>query len=143
MPIGAPVVKYPIELAKQGITGECKAIFDVSEKGIPENVKADCTHPGFVDVTIESAKTLRFEPKIKDGEAIPRTGVEYPLLFEITQDADDKSLEDTFAEFDKNGDGELTSDENIAQAWIDEMDRDENRSASFSEFEANMLSNTQ
>lgn len=140
-PIGAPLVTYPAALAEEGIGGECTAILDVSVDGLPENVKADCTHPGFVEVTIQSAKTLRFEPKIKDGKAVPRKGVEYPLVFQISNDEDGKSLEDAFAEFDKNKDGVLTADENISQAWIDEMDTDGNGNASFAEYKSHVWPN--
>lgn len=136
IPIGAPLVVYPTELAAEGISGECNAIFDVSREGIPENVTAECTHPGFVDVTIESAATLRFEPKIKDGKAVRRKGVEYPIVFVLDEPKDGDTQADYFAELDKNGDGALTADENIAQAWIDVMDTDKNGSANFAEYEA-------
>ena len=134
-PIGAPLVTYPAELAAEGITGECEAHFDVSAEGTPENIKAECTHPGFVDAVTESAATLRFEPKIKDGKAVKRKGVVYPLVFEISSD-DEKTIEDQFSESDINGDGHLTADEKIAQAFIDAMDTNNDGRASFAEYDA-------
>lgn len=138
-PIGAPLVTYPTELAAEGITGECKANFDVSSEGVPENITADCTHPGFINVTIESASTLRFEPKIKDGKPVQRRGVEYPLLFQINLDPGNQSATERFSGLDENGDGFLTANEKIAQAWIEEMDKDADGKASLSEFEQHLL----
>ena len=140
-PISAPLVTYPAAMAEQGIGAECQAILDVSADGLPENIRADCTHPGFVAVTIESAKTLRFEPKIKDGKAVRRKGVEYPLVFQINDDQDGASLEEFFADSDQNKDGFLTSDENISQAWIDSMDADGDGRASFSEYKSHLWKN--
>ena len=130
-------------MAEQGISGECKAHFDVSAEGFAENVTANCTHPGFVEVTIASAKTLRFQPKIKDGKAVQRKGVVYPLVFEINTDNDGLSIEETFATLDKDNNGVLTADEDVSQAWINEMDTDGNGSASFAEYKSFLWSNVE
>jgi len=122
-------------MAEQGITGECKATLDVSREGLPINVTADCTHPGFIEVTIASAKTLRFEPKIQDGKPVIRQGVVYPIAFELS---DDRPPAKRFAEMGRNQDGFLTSDENIAQAWIDKMDTNGDQKADFAEFKADI-----
>jgi hypothetical protein len=137
-PINAPLVTYPTDLAEQGISAECKAILDVSSEGLPINVTAECTHPGFVEVTIASAKTLRFDPKIQDGKPVKRTGVVYPIVFEVAE-GEDQTLAGQFAELDENGDGTLTVNENIAQGFIDAMDTNKSGSASFTEYEAYLL----
>jgi len=87
-PINPPNLSPPIAMLQQGISAKCKALFDVSPMGEPENVKAECTHPGYIDAVIEAASTLRFEPKMIDGKAVPRTGVEYPIAFIFDQDSD-------------------------------------------------------
>ena len=140
IPISPPSVIYPAAMAEQGISGECEAHFDVSAKGLPENIKADCTHPGFVEVTIASAKTLRFQPKIKDGKAVKRKGVVYPLVFKIN-DEGGLSIEETFANLDKDNNGVLTDDENISQSFINEMDKDGDGKASFAEYKSHLWSN--
>ena len=138
-PIAPPFLVYPAEMIEQGISGECTAIFDVSRKGTPENVKAQCTHHGFVEVIIEAASALKFQPKIKDGQPARRQGVEYPFVFQL--DNDDITTKESFAESDKNKDGILTAEDNIAPAFIDKMDKDGDGGASFSEYEAYLSEN--
>ena len=132
VPIAPPLVVYPAEMIEQGISGECTAIFDVSRKGTPENVKAQCTHHGFVEEVIRAAGTMKFHPKRVNGTPTTRKGVIYPIVFELS--VDDLNPEEMFAGMDKNADGQLTSDENISQNWIDAMDTDGNGGADFDEF---------
>ena len=93
-PINAPLLTYPAELAEQGIGAECEATFAVSPAGIPEDITAECTHPGFIEEVINSASTLRFSPKLVDGEPVRREGVVYPLLFKINDD--ETTVEESF-----------------------------------------------
>lgn len=84
-PIDYPRPVYPIELANQGISADCNASFDVTPEGLVDtrNLDVDCTHPGFVDSTIAAILTLRFEPKIRDGEKVWRRGVVYPIQYQV------------------------------------------------------------
>ena len=83
-PISLPMPVYPIELAEAGISASCDATFNVDAEGFVEaDVEVDCTHPGFVDAVRNAVLTLRFEPKMEDGKAVRRTGVVYPMSFEI------------------------------------------------------------
>ena len=132
-PIAPPTLVYPAELAEAGITGECNAIFDVSREGVPENVKADCTHSGFDSVIIEAAQNLRFKPKIKDGKAVRRKGVEYPILFKLQEP--EGSEDDWFKVFDRNGDGVITRSD-AKQDVIDNMDSDGDGIVTRLEFDA-------
>ena len=88
-PIAPPSVTYPIDLASQGESADCKATFNVSREGFVETgIKVDCTHPGFVDATRKAIETLRFEPKMEDGEPVRMTGVVYPIKYEILSDTE-------------------------------------------------------
>ncbi len=86
-PIQPPVPSYPINMAKQGLGAMCEATFNVSKEGFVETgIKVDCTHPGFVQATRNAIETLRFEPKMVDGEPVRITGVVYPLEFRVTSE---------------------------------------------------------
>lgn len=83
-PIAPPIPEYPIELGQKGISGLCKSTFNVSKEGLVETgIEVDCTHPGFVDVTLKAIQSLRFEPKIVDGEPVRMTGIVYPIEYRI------------------------------------------------------------
>lgn len=85
-PIEPPFVVYPVDLVRQGISGECQATFHVSIDGVPEDIVVSCTDQGFLQATKDAVETLRFEPKIVDGEAVRRKNVEYPIVFNIEVD---------------------------------------------------------
>ncbi len=83
-PIKPPVPDYPIDMALDGISSLCYSYFDVSAEGYVINLDVECGHPGFVQATRNAVSTLRFEPKLKDGNPVIRTGVVYPLEFLMT-----------------------------------------------------------
>lgn len=88
-PIEPPTPQYPIELAEKGISAKCKATFNVTITGVVEpGFPVDCTHPGFVDATRSAIGTLRFEPKLEDGQPVRRTGVVYPIEYIVTPDTE-------------------------------------------------------
>jgi len=82
-PTKRPQMIYPSKMVQQGISGECNTVFDVSPTGEPENISAECSHPGFVEVVLRAASTLRYTPKIEEGVAVRQTAVEYPFIFKI------------------------------------------------------------
>lgn len=86
-PIQPPIPQYPMDLAKAGISADCEAIFNVSADGyIEDGLEVECTHPGFVEATRKAALTLQFAPKIVDGKAARRTGVRYPISYQLISD---------------------------------------------------------
>ena len=136
-PIVAPMVTYPADMAEQGIGADCEAHFDVSVDGLPEDISATCTHPGFVDETLESAATLRFEPKVENGQAVRRSGVVYPIVFAIGRE--DASVEEQFAMFDSNDDGLISAADGRPGALdglIGELDLDGDGKIDMDEFAA-------
>ena len=85
-PIDFPVPVFPIDLAEQKVSARCDNYFDVSPEGYVINLVVKCGHPGFVESSRNAVSTLRFEPKIKNGEAVIREGVVYPLEYLIMND---------------------------------------------------------
>lgn len=83
-PIDYPVPEYPIDLANAGVSAQCDNYFDVSPEGYVINLEVKCGHPDFNASARNAISTLRFEPKIVDGEAVIRTGVVYPLEYRVT-----------------------------------------------------------
>lgn len=128
-PLNPPYVVYPSDMITQNIEAECKAIMEVSVEGTPENISAECTHPGFIHAVIEAAATVKFAPKILDGKPVRRKGVEYPIIFAFSDDAV------SFADLDKNSDGFLSQDEGISQGYIDVMDANKDGRASQEEYD--------
>ncbi|WP_084397436.1 energy transducer TonB [Henriciella aquimarina] len=93
-PIAPPTPHYPIDLAEEGISGDCTAHFDVSAEGFVETgIEVDCTHPGFADAVREAVETLRFTPKMEDGKPVRMTDVAYPISFQIRPDAPESADE--------------------------------------------------
>ncbi|MEL7283057.1 MAG: energy transducer TonB [Pseudomonadota bacterium] len=82
-PIERPKPVYPVDLANEGIAARCDNYFDVSSEGYVINLEVKCGHPGFVDSSRNAVTSLRFEPKIVDGEAVIRKGVVYPLSYQL------------------------------------------------------------
>ena len=84
-PLEPPAPVYPVEMAEQGLGARCEATFNVSAEGFVETgIDVDCDHPGFVAATRRAIQTLRFEPKMKDGEPVRMTDVVYPIEYRMT-----------------------------------------------------------
>lgn len=83
-PIAPPTVYYPQDMASQGISGECRAKFNVSKSGeVETGFDVICTTPGFENAVRSAVETLKFEPKLIDGEPVRREGVVYPINFAL------------------------------------------------------------
>lgn len=94
-PIEHPTwITYPIDMANQGITAECKAHFDVSADGFPRKITVECTHPGFVDTVERATARLRFRPKHVDGKPVKRRDVVYPYSFTLDEPEETSPLND-------------------------------------------------
>lgn len=92
-PINLPAPVYPIDLASQGIAARCDNYFDVSPQGYVINLEVKCGHPGFVDSSRNAVSSLRFEPKLVDGQAVTRKGVVYPLVYSLVDEDDNSTAE--------------------------------------------------
>ena len=83
-PIQHPAPVYPADLASQSISARCDNYFDVTPEGYVTNLELKCGHPGFVNSSRNAVATLKFAPKIVNGEAVARKGIVYPLVYLVT-----------------------------------------------------------
>lgn len=83
-PLEPLLVSYPERPLRQGIEGECLVRFDIGVTGLPSNVVADCTSPGFEREAHRAVSRTRFAPKIVDGRAVEQPGVAYPIVFRLS-----------------------------------------------------------
>ena len=88
-PIDLPKPVYPTDLAQEDISARCDGYFDVNPAGYVINLEVKCGHPGFVDSAKNALATLRFEPKLVDGQAVQRKGLVYPLWYMIADENGD------------------------------------------------------
>ncbi|WP_300390126.1 energy transducer TonB [Henriciella sp.] len=80
-PENYPHPVYPAEAVRNGLSGKCNVILDVTADGEPFNVKADCTDPVFAESATEAMKQVTFPPKLVEGQSVSRTGVVYPIEY--------------------------------------------------------------
>lgn len=85
-PINYPVPEYPADLAIQNVSAQCDNYFDVTPEGYVTNLDVKCGHPGFIASSRNAMATLRFEPKIVNGKAVKRTGVVYPIVYQMVDE---------------------------------------------------------
>lgn len=79
VPVKTPPPIYPIELLRQGITGEVDLLIRVDEQGnVMDCSVSKSTRPEFIKPTVNAVKRWKFKPAMKDG--LP---VKYQLLFPI------------------------------------------------------------
>ena len=83
LPIRQPAVTYPPIAIQRGIEGDCLVSMDVSAKGRPYNVMADCTDAVFEREAVRAISRVEFRPKIVDGAAVQQRNVVYPLSFSL------------------------------------------------------------
>ena len=67
------------------MSSDCEISFDVTADGFTENVIPECELPGFIESARNAVLTLRFEPKMVDGKAVPRKNVVYPISYRFSQ----------------------------------------------------------
>ena len=79
-----PVPPYPDAMARAGIEGNCEVRFDITARGLPYNVVADCTHRGFERVATRAVERAEFLPGMADGSPVGATGLTWPLEFRLT-----------------------------------------------------------
>ena len=69
-------------------SGHCKVRFDVSPDGNTYNIQTTyCSERIFERPTIRSVAKWKYNPKIRDGIAVARTGVESTMSFNLTDDS--------------------------------------------------------
>ncbi len=83
-----PLVRIPpIMPPRAEKSGHCKVQFDVSPAGAPFNVVATyCTSSVFKRSSIKSVQKWKYNPKIVDGLAVARKGVQSQITFKLTDE---------------------------------------------------------
>lgn len=82
-PLQPPKPEYPYAMQMAYNSGLCDVRFDITEGGIPENVRAECTEEGFVKESERAISEVRFKPVVIDGVAFPTYNVVYPMEYSI------------------------------------------------------------
>ena len=76
-----PAPSYPVDAAKQHLSGTCLVMFDLGVDGLPKNKIAECSDPAFNTEAVKLNGAV-FEPvKNEAGKAVEVKGVTYPLEF--------------------------------------------------------------
>ena len=83
-----PLVRIPpIMPPRAEKSGHCRVKFDVSPEGAPFNVMTTfCTQRLFERATIKSVQRWKYNPKIVDGRAVARNGVENKVTYRLTDE---------------------------------------------------------
>ncbi|WP_420331904.1 energy transducer TonB [Oceanicaulis alexandrii] len=76
--------QYPPRAAERGVEGSCLMQFDVTPDGTPTNIVAlDCTSSLFERSSIRAVERWRYEPRIENGNAFWRRGVQTSLDYQL------------------------------------------------------------
>ncbi len=83
-----PLVRIPPVMPPRAEkSGHCKVRFDVSPSGQPYNVVTTyCTSSVFKRASIKSVEKWKYNPKIVEGRAVARRGVESQITFRLTDE---------------------------------------------------------
>ena len=75
---------FPPRFLQGNNSGYCKVRFDVSAEGLPFNIRAiKCTSSQLKSASIKSVHKWKYNPKIVQGRAVARTGVESQIRFDL------------------------------------------------------------
>jgi len=76
--------QYPPRAAERGVEGSCQVVFDVTPDGTPTNIRIlTCDSSLFERASIRAVERWRYQPRIVDGQAVARTGVQTRFDFEL------------------------------------------------------------
>ena len=76
--------QYPPRAAERGMEGYCLMQFDVTPDGTPTNIVAvDCSSSLFERSSVRAVERWRYEPKIQNGNAVWRRGVQTRLDYQL------------------------------------------------------------
>lgn len=78
--------QYPPRAAERGIEGYCLMEFNVSPDGTPFDIRAlDCSSSMFERSSIRAVERWRYSPRVVDGVAQTRTGVQTRLDYQLDE----------------------------------------------------------
>lgn len=77
--------QYPPRMLERGVEGTCDVQFDVTPEGNPTNVRIlRCSNSGFESASIRAVERWRYQPRVQDGVAQWRRGVQTQFQFSIS-----------------------------------------------------------
>ena len=85
-PVRPPLPVYPRAMASRGLEGECLVRFNLTARGTPFNVIAECSHRGFESEARRSVERAEFLPGILQGQPTESHGFSYPLQFRLSEE---------------------------------------------------------
>ncbi|TGY88517.1 energy transducer TonB [Marinicauda algicola] len=78
--------QYPPRAAERGLSGHCDMRFDVTPDGTPTNISAvNCTSSIFERTSVRAIERWRYEPKIQEGNAVWRRGVQTRIDYQLEE----------------------------------------------------------
>lgn len=86
-----PLVRFPgvvpDSAIREGKSGHCKIRFDVNAWGAPFNIDAfSCSHSMFEHESIRAVTKFEYAPKLVNGIAVVRRGVETKITYRVTDE---------------------------------------------------------
>jgi protein TonB len=83
-----PLVRIPPKMPPRAErSGHCQMRFNVSPDGLPYDVVAtSCSQTLFARPSVKAVQKWKYAPKIQDGLAVGRTGVETRISFNLTDE---------------------------------------------------------
>ena len=86
VPVRPPIPTYPRPMAAGNMEGECLVKFNLTARGNPFDVSAECTPSGFESEARRAVEKAEFLPRILEGRAIETRGLSYPLEFRLNEE---------------------------------------------------------
>ena len=75
---------FPARFLQGDVSGYCRVRFDISPDGVPFNVQTtSCTNSQLKSATVKSVQKWRYAPKVQDGRAVSRSGLETTIRFDL------------------------------------------------------------
>lgn len=77
--------EYPLRAAQRGIEGWVTVEYTITPAGTVKDARVVAAHPAriFDRAALQAVRKWKYNPKIENGQAVERPGVQYTLLFEL------------------------------------------------------------
>jgi protein TonB len=83
MAVRAPAPVYPSAAETRRIEGTCEVNFSVDVRGKPYDITPKCSDPVFDTEAKRAVARAEFAPEVRNGQAVERRNVVYPLVFQL------------------------------------------------------------
>jgi len=89
----SPKAIYPLITAVFRVPGYCEVRFAVNAFGLPVEIQPSCSHAAFCQSAREAVGRARFSPARRNGVAVRRGNIVYPMEYNVPGVAMPASLE--------------------------------------------------